>query len=46
MNKKAIGLLLVLGLTALLGACGGGGADAPAESPAASPESPAASPPP
>jgi predicted small lipoprotein YifL len=43
MNKKAIGLLVVLGLTATLAACGGGGT---AESPAASPDamSPSASP--
>lgn len=40
MSKKVVGLLLVLGLTTLLGACGGGGT-APAESPA---ETPAASP--
>jgi ABC-type glycerol-3-phosphate transport system substrate-binding protein len=44
MNKKAIGLLVVLGLTATLAACGGGGTTG-GESPAASPsESPAASP--
>jgi hypothetical protein len=47
MNKKAIGLLLALGLAGILAACGGGGdTTAPEESPAAAPESPAASPPP
>ncbi|MGG6297479.1 hypothetical protein ACQ4M4_24045 [Leptolyngbya sp. AN02str] len=40
--KKTIGLLLALGLVTVLGACAGGGgeappAEAPAESPAASP---------
>lgn len=42
MNKKAVGLLVVLGLVTLLGACGGGGdTTAPADSPAAEPtESP------
>ncbi|NJO41168.1 MAG: hypothetical protein HC769_03010 [Cyanobacteria bacterium CRU_2_1] len=44
MNKKAIGLLLVLGLTATLAACGGGTTDTGTESPEASPESPAESP--
>jgi hypothetical protein len=36
MNKKAVGLLLVLGLVTLLGACGGGGETTPpaGESPA------------
>jgi len=46
MNKKAIGLLMILGLTATLAACGGG-AEAPAggSSPAMSPAmSPSASP--
>ncbi|HEY9625197.1 MAG TPA: hypothetical protein V6C78_33040 [Crinalium sp.] len=44
MNKKALGLFLVLSLAAILGACGGGGdTTAPAGSPAESP-SPAASP--
>ncbi|MBW4660045.1 MAG: hypothetical protein KME15_15325 [Drouetiella hepatica Uher 2000/2452] len=41
MNKKAIGLLMILGLTATLAACGGG-AEAPAGSPDAM--SPSASP--
>ncbi len=47
MNKKAIGLLLALGLTAVLGACAGDGADTttPAEDPAVAPEAPAESPP-
>lgn len=42
MSKKAISLLLVLGLTAVLAACDGGGqtttpAESPAEAPAESP---------
>ncbi|GAB4234023.1 MAG: hypothetical protein Kow00121_61910 [Elainellaceae cyanobacterium] len=45
MNKKAIALLLTLGLTGILAACGGGTTDAPAESPAEVPaESPVESP--
>lgn len=47
MNKKAIGLLLALGMAASLAACGGGDTTTPAagESPAMSPgESPAMSP--
>lgn len=47
MSKKVVGLLLVLGLSGILAACGGGDTTAPADDPAASPaESPAASPPP
>jgi ABC-type glycerol-3-phosphate transport system substrate-binding protein len=47
MNKKAIGLLLALGMAASLAACGGGDTTTPAtgESPAMSPgTSPSASP--
>ncbi|WAL61312.1 hypothetical protein [Thermocoleostomius sinensis] len=45
MTKKAIGLLLVLGLSSVLAACGGGTTDAPADAPAESPvETPAESP--
>lgn len=34
MNKKLVSLLLVLGLAATLGACGGGGGDNTSPSPA------------
>jgi ABC-type glycerol-3-phosphate transport system substrate-binding protein len=46
MSKKAIGLLLALGLTAVLSACGGGGGETtpPAESPAGSPPAESPSP--
>jgi ABC-type glycerol-3-phosphate transport system substrate-binding protein len=37
MTKKAIGLLLVLGLSGVLAACGGGTTDAPADAPAETP---------
>lgn len=43
MNKKAIGLLMILGLTATLAACGGG-AEAPAGGASPDAMSPSASP--
>ena len=43
MNKKAIGLLMILGLTATLAACGGG-AEAPAGGSSPDAMSPATSP--
>ncbi|MBE9182201.1 hypothetical protein IQ268_26905 [Oculatella sp. LEGE 06141] len=44
MNKKAVGLFLVLGLTAVLTACGGGETTPPADAPADAPPAESPSP--